>query len=150
MKKDAIFFTAIILLSVIMFCSGCGASKAATPEPEYVVSQSQAESISTKGPEFPGGTEAMYKFIAENVDYPVAAIQNNIQGTVEVSFVIEKDGSITDCQVTQSVHTLLDQASLKVVRKMPKWSPAWEDGKPIRFNYSVPVKFHLGKAVRIH
>lgn len=94
-------------------------------------------------PEFPGGTEALMQFLRENVEYPVYCRENNIQGRVIVSFVVDKDGSIIEPTVEKSVHPQIDEEALRIIGLMPKWKPGYHGGKPVRVKYSVPINFRL-------
>lgn len=94
-------------------------------------------------PEFPGGQQALFKFLNENVKYPVIAQENNIQGRVIVQFVVERDGSVTDVQVVRSVDPSLDKEAKRVISSMPKWNPGKQRGKAVRVKYTVPVNFKL-------
>ncbi len=94
-------------------------------------------------PQYPGGPIAMLKYIKENIKYPEQAMKEGIQGRVTVSFIIEKDGSISDVKAVRSVHPLLDKEAVRMVKSMPKWSPATQNGKPVRVRYNVPVMFKL-------
>lgn len=96
-----------------------------------------------KMPEFPGGTGALLEFLKKNKDYPVIAIENGIEGRVSVSFIVEKDGSISNIEVIKSVDPSLDKAAVKVTQSMPKWKPAEEKGKVVRVKYTLPVTFKL-------
>ncbi len=92
---------------------------------------------------FKGGIPAMKKFLAKNMYYPDAALDNNIQGKVWVRFVVNEKGQVSDAVVTKSVHPLLDQEALRVVRKMPKWIPGKIDGEKVKSYYDLPVNFKL-------
>ena len=94
-------------------------------------------------PEFPGGQQALFKYLNESVKYPVIAQENNIQGRVIVQFTVEKDGSVTDVQVARSVDPSLDKEAKRVISTMPKWKPGKQRGKPVRVKYTVPVNFKL-------
>jgi len=93
--------------------------------------------------EFPGGTNALMKFLQQKLRYPAAASENGIEGRVAVSFVIEKDGSISNATVVKGVNPALDKEALRVVLSMPKWKPAKQAGKNVRFKYTVPITFKL-------
>ena len=95
-------------------------------------------------PEFPGGPDALMTYLARNVRYPKAAQANGIQGKVVVSFIVQKDGSLTDVKVARSVNPLLDAEAVRVVKAMPKWEPGIQDGKPVDVRFQVPVTFRLG------
>lgn len=95
-------------------------------------------------PEFPGGTAGLLEYLRANIRYPAGCRENNIQGRVLISFVVEKDGSIVEPEVVKSVDEELDAEALRVVRNMPKWKPGTQRGKPVRVKYTVPVNFRLG------
>ena len=94
-------------------------------------------------PAFPGGQEALFKFINEKLRYPKEAEEHGIQGRVFCNFVVEKDGSITDVKVQRSVHPLLDKEAVRVLSLMPKWKPGYQNKNPMRVKYTVPVSFYL-------
>ena len=89
-----------------------------------------------------GITELM-KFLGQNVRYPEEAHKNNIQGRVIATFVVEKDGSISEASVAKSVDPLLDEEALRVVSSMPNWIPGRQNGEPVRVKYTVPITFKL-------
>ena len=95
-------------------------------------------------PEFPGGSKALFKYLSENVKYPVIAQENGIQGRVICQFTINKDGSIVDVEVVRSGgDPSLDKEAVRVIKSMPKWNPGKQRGKPVRVKYTVPVNFKL-------
>lgn len=94
-------------------------------------------------PEFPGGSSALMEFLSDNVKYPAECVKDSIQGRVVVTFIVEKDGSITEAKVVRSVHPQLDQEALRVVGLMPKWRPGSMNGQRQRVRYTLPVKFKL-------
>ena len=95
-------------------------------------------------PEFPGGQAALFKYLSENVKYPVIAQENGIQGRVICQFVVNKDGAIVDVEVVRSGgDASLDKEAVLVIKSMPKWNPGKQRGKPVRVKYTVPVNFKL-------
>ncbi len=94
-------------------------------------------------PSFPGGNSALMSYLNSNVKYPVVAQENGVQGRVVISFVVEKDGSITDVQVVKSVDPSLDREASRVVHSMPRWNPGKQNGQAVRVKYDVPVSFRL-------
>lgn len=95
-------------------------------------------------PEFPGGQQQLFKFINENVKYPVIAQENGIQGRAVCQFVVNKDGSIVDVVVVRtSGDASLDKEAVRVIKSMPKWTPGKQRGKPVRVKYTVPINFRL-------
>ena len=94
-------------------------------------------------PEFPGGQGALFEYLTKNTRYPAVAEENNIQGRVIVTFVVERDGSITDVKVAKGVDPSLDKEAMRVVRSMPKWIPGKQNGTSVRVKFTVPVLFRL-------
>ena len=94
-------------------------------------------------PQFPGGGEALMKYLATNVHYPEAAEKAGIQGRVIVTFVVGTDGSISDATILKSVDPSLDQEALRLVNSMPNWTPGKQDGKAVRVKYTIPISFAL-------
>lgn len=93
--------------------------------------------------QYPGGDEALKKFIDENIKYPTQAIQENISGTVFVQIIIEKDGSISDVKVLRGIGGGCDEEAVRVISKMPNWIPAKQKGIPVRSFYIIPIIFVL-------
>ena len=94
-------------------------------------------------PSFPGGESAMMSYLNSNVKYPDVAQENGVQGRVIVESIIEKDGSMSDVKVIRSVDPSLDREPLRVVKAMPKWTPAKLKGIPVRTKCTTPVVFRL-------
>ncbi|MDO9154217.1 MAG: energy transducer TonB [Paludibacter sp.] len=94
-------------------------------------------------PSFPGGDAALFKFLNDNVKYPVIAQENGIQGRVICQFVVNRDGSIVDVEVVRSVDPSLDKEAIRVIKSMPNWSPGKQRGKSVRVKYTLPVNFRL-------
>jgi TonB family protein len=94
-------------------------------------------------PEFPGGEEALYKFLTENITYPQSAKESGVQGRVYVTFVVEPDGTISDLRVLKGIGGGCDEEAIRVVKAMPEWIPGKQRGKPVRVQYNLPVKFSL-------
>jgi len=95
--------------------------------------------------EFPGGMPALMKWLGNNIHYPEAAQQNDIQGRVIVKFVVEKDGSIGQATILKGVDRDLDREALRVVNKMPKWQPGKNNGVSVRSYFTLPVVFRLAQ-----
>lgn len=96
-------------------------------------------------PQFPGGQAAFFKFLQDSIRYPIIEKENGLQGTVYVSFVVEKDGSITSIQTVKGVPGApgLSREAERVIGLMPKWTPGKLNGKPVRVNITQPIKFVL-------
>ena len=131
------------LWALIIFLTGCAAEK----EPLIISPLSNGVIIEPKIPEevypkFPGGPEKMFEFIADNLRWP-GDDDSCIQGRVVVSFIVEKDGSLTDVKVVRSLDPSFDKEAVRIVKSMPKWEPGMWNGKPARVNYSIPIRFRL-------
>lgn len=94
-------------------------------------------------PSFPGGPSALLSYLSSHTKYPVVAQENGVQGRVTVSFVVERDGSITDVHVVRSVDPSLDREAARVVSTMPNWQPGKQNGSAVRVKFNVPVQFKL-------
>ena len=94
-------------------------------------------------PSFPGGISGLRTYLNQNIRYPAEAQENCVQGRVVVSFVVGKDGHISDVTVLRSVDPSLDKEAIRVIRNMPRWSPGKQGGEPVRVRYNVPVSFRL-------
>ena len=94
-------------------------------------------------PQFPGGQGELMKFLRNNIKYPAEAQKNKIEGRVIVTFVVNKKGRIIDPTVERSAHPLLDAEALRVVKRMPKWTPGRMNGEPVNVKYALPVTFKL-------
>lgn len=94
-------------------------------------------------PSFPGGPDALMKWLSNNVEYPVQAQENGVQGRVIVSFVVETDGRIDEAEVARSVDPYLDREALRAVKSMPRWIPGRQNGECVRVRYNVPIAFRL-------
>jgi protein TonB len=96
-------------------------------------------------PSFPGGDAAMMKWLGENISYPAAASEEGVEGRVTVQFIVEKDGTVSNVIVVRGKHPALDAEAVRVVKKMPKWTPGRNNGQPVRVTYNLPVTFRLQK-----
>ncbi len=94
-------------------------------------------------PQYPGGPNEIMRYIQENIKYPQSAKANKIEGRVFVSFVVEKDGSITNAAVMRGIDKECDAEALRVVSSMPKWTPGQQDGKNVRTQFTIPIYYKL-------
>lgn len=135
--------------------------KDGNPEPTHLnpIPFTQAESVSMKVadndsiyqivevmPEFPGGSAAMMNYLSKNIKYPEEAKEKGISGRVFLSFVIEKDGSVSDVKVARGIGKVCDDEAVRVVKAMPNWKPGLMKGKPVRVNYMLPIFFKLDES----
>lgn len=98
-------------------------------------------------PTFPGGMSNFYRYLKQEVKYPEEAKQNKVQGKVFLSFVVEKDGALTDIRVERKLGSGTDEEAVRVIKASPKWVPGTQGGKPVRVKYNIPISFSLGGGV---
>lgn len=113
------------------------------PNAMVVDTNEKAFDVVEQMPEYPGGPQALFEFLTSNIHYPAEAEKAGIQGRVIATFVVEKDGSISESKVVKSVDPLLDAEALRVINAMPKWIPGKQNGKVVRVKYTVPLSFHV-------
>lgn len=110
---------------------------------EEEVEEDEIFQVVEQDPEFPGGVEALYKFVQQNIKYPQLAKENNITGRVFVQFVVEKDGSVSNVRAARDIGGGCGAEAVRVVKSMPKWTPGKQRGKAVRAAYTLPVNFNL-------
>lgn len=114
-------------------------TKLPDPEPEideiFIVVENQ--------PEFIGGEKALFDYLAGSIKYPTIAREAGIQGTVYISFIVEKDGSISNVTVARGISGGCDEEAVRVIKSMPNWKAGLQRNKPVRVQFNVPIKFTL-------
>ena len=147
--KKAIMNTMIILFALAM-CVGCGQSSEQKEEsvPTDVTKAEKQEQVQVFRvvevmPKFPGGDAELLKFIAKNVKYPQESQNKGEQGRVICSFVVTKDGTLTNYKVIRGISPALDQEAVRVLQMMPRWTPGTQRGEPVAVKYTVPITFKL-------
>ena len=113
----------------------------AAPSQEAVVGQDSIHRVAEVMPQYPGGPNEMMRYIQENIKYPQSAKDNKIEGRVFVSFVVEKDGSITNAAVMRGIDKECDAEALRVVALMPKWTPGQHKGEVVRTQFTIPIYY---------
>ena len=114
----------------------------AQPEPPKE-EETKVFDIVEQMPSFPGGQAALMSYLSNNIKYPQIAMENGVQGRVVCTFVVERDGSITDIRVVRGVDPSLDKEAIRVLKAMPHWIPGKQNGSAVRVKYTVPVTFKL-------
>lgn len=140
MKKQIIFLT--VLMSMIIKSSFIYGQKP-NKSPTDTNSGKEVFTIVEVMPEYPGGENARQQFLAKNIQYPALAMKNNIQGTVFASFIVEKDGSLSNFKIVKGIGFGCDEEVLRVMNIMPKWKPGTQQSKSVRVLFNLPVKFSL-------
>lgn len=146
-------FADVLLPEAILPFPFVGDASPAEKREDYVLSEegieaarrarNQVFTVVEVMPEFPGGQGALLKFLATNVRYPESAVKNGIEGRVSSSFVVGKDGAISEAEVIRGVSPELNEEALRVINSMPVWSPGKQRGKAVNVKYTVPVTFRL-------
>ena len=112
-------------------------------EGTFIPNDEPAFDVVEEMPQFPGGAPALLEFLSKNIRYPKEAFESNVQGRVLATFVIEKDGSISETKVVKAVDPMLDEEAIRVLNSMPNWTPGKQSGKAVRVKYTVPINFRL-------
>ena len=94
-------------------------------------------------PEYPGGIQALFEYLSQNVKYPEDAEKQKVEGRVIATFVVETDGSVSNVEVAKPAFPSLDAEAVRVLSAMPKWTPGMQSGKVVRVKYTVPINFNL-------
>lgn len=104
---------------------------------------SQVYDVVENMPQYPGGMPALIQFLSENISYPKDAKEKSISGRVLVTFIVEKDGSVSEVQSATSTYPSLDDEAVRVVKAMPHWKPGTLKGDSVRVRYTIPINFNL-------
>ena|SRR3569832_251645 len=131
-----------ILVIILLFCI-CSLAKAQQKSVELPLDSNRVYKVLTREPEFPGGAKKLDRFLAKTIRYPASALKNHIQGEVLLSFIVEKDGSLSDIRVVNSVSKDIDAEAVRVMNLSPKWIPGMQNGVVVRVLYNQPVSFIL-------
>ena len=97
-------------------------------------------------PAYPGGRKAMSQFIFDNLKYPKDAIEKNTEGTVYVTFVVDKEGVVRNVKILRGIGDGCDEEAMRVVKAMPAWKPGKQEGKAVNVQFNLPLVFKLQKA----
>lgn len=134
-------------LAITLLLTSCswGGSNENSEEKGTEISTTGDEVYSTaeKMPEFPGGEEALMKYLGNIIEYPELAKKEKIEGKVFIGFVVQKDGRIVNVEVLEGIGGGCDEEAVRVVSGMPDWSPGYEKGKPVKVKYTLPIAFKL-------
>lgn len=106
--------------------------------------QNQKEDVITQ-PEFKGGIEKMYQYIADNFQYPEDAQKRSVNGKMEVEFTVEKSGDITYVGILKGLDYSIDDEVLRLLKAMPRWTPATKNGVPVRYKVSMPITIRASR-----
>ena len=112
-------------------------------EPKVVEDKTYEMFDIQKPPSFPGGEKELLKYLSENIKYPPLARENNIQGTVALTFVVGKNGQVSDVQILKDIGGGCGKEAVRVVQSMPKWNPGEANGNAVKVRFTLPVRFRL-------
>ena len=115
----------------------------AVPHVEEAQAPNEPLTIVEQMPEFPGGKDALIAYISKNLNYPEQAVEEGIEGVVYVSFVVEEDGKISNAKVLRGIGGGCDEEALRVVQRMPNWTPGKQRGEALRVKYNLPIRYKL-------
>ena len=150
MKKTLLLFV-FIIATIAVHAQQTPPPKPKDPDSETMINEPASASSDTakiftavqKEPAFPGGLDAFYKYLQQTVRYPAKSFENRIQGKVLITFIVEKDGSLTDIKVAKGVSEDIDAEAVRVMTISPKWNPGTQNAKPVRVQYTMPLSFTL-------
>lgn len=144
MKKLLLFVMCMTIPSLLFSCSEDEDDTFSPMKfPASASDKVYAEDEVDGKPYFPGGDVMYLNYLSTHLKYPIIAAQNDIQGMVVISFIVEKDGSLSDFQIEKSVHESLDNEALRVLRGMPAWIPGYYQNIRVRVRSHAPVRFIL-------
>jgi TonB family protein len=132
------------LLSLIVFVSLTGVALAQSDSDSNSGSAKKTEDVITQ-PEFKGGIEKMYEYISTNFVYPDEAQKRSVNGKMEVEFTVEKSGDITYVGILKGLDYSIDEEVLRLLKAMPRWTPATKNGVPVRYKVSMPITIRASR-----
>jgi len=138
MKQFYFKFTSLLLMLVV-----APMMQAQVDENQAPKGESEVFVIVEEAPSYPGGEEAMYAFLGKHMEYPRKARENGITGSVYVTFIVEKDGSISNISIKRDIGAGCGAEVVRVIKMMPRWKPGRQKGNPVRCQFTLPVKFNL-------
>ena len=132
-----------LLLLLATLLTGCGAAMAQSEGSATM--GGEIYTVVEQSPEFPGGEDALIRWLGTHVQYPTAAKEKGVEGAIFVTFVVETDGSISNVKVLRDIGGGCGQEAVRVVMLMPKWKPGKQAGKVVRVQFNLPIYFVLPK-----
>ncbi|MBP6977824.1 MAG: energy transducer TonB [Lentimicrobiaceae bacterium] len=136
-------------VGTINYDKGTDAPEAVMPETMPVEDQQIVEETEEpytfveQMPDFPGGEAALREYLMKNVTYPQLAKESDVEGTVYVTFIVDKNGNISDIKVLRGIGAGCDEEAVRVISKMPRWNPGKQNGRPVPVRFNMPIKFQL-------
>jgi TonB family protein len=145
MRKLALLFILLSAFDVVFAQSDAdSSSNSVSVSNAKNDSITQTEDVITQ-PEFKGGIEKMYKYISDNFEYPEEAKRRSVNGKIEVEFTVEKSGDITYVGILKGLDYSIDDEVLRLLKAMPRWTPATKNGVPVRYRVSMPITIRASR-----
>lgn len=132
-------FKILVVFALLLVCLGVKAQRTVENDTVY----EKATNIPDVMPSYPGGSQVLLKYLQTQIRYPSDARKMKVEGRVVVSFVVDKDGWVTNVSVLKGVFPSLDREAVRVVSGMARWNPGMQNGKPVKVKYSLPISFRL-------
>ena len=135
-----------LVIPIAMLAMVATTNKEVNASPTKTITQKGDDKVYEKVdemPEFKGGMDALMKYLGSNIKYPEEAKKSETEGTVFISFVVDKKGKIKDATVIKALNPHLDNEALRVIKSMPNWKPGKKDGKKVNVKYTIPINFKL-------
>lgn len=135
------------LLPLAVYAQPGSKPRVAEPAPPSAPAKDSTSKFSTADvmPEYPGGKDAMVRFISSHIRYPMQAMDEGIQGKVMVEFIVDEEGKVTDAKALQKIGGGCDEEAVRVVKSMPNWKPGMNKGVPVKAKFRLPVVFRLAE-----
>lgn len=133
----------LFLLSVSLFLFGIVSAQSDTSSTANAFTTPEGDVITQ--PEFKGGIEKMYEYISNNFEYPEDAAKRSVNGKMEVEFTVEKSGDITYVGILKGLDYSIDEEVLRLLKAMPRWTPATKNGVPVRYKVSMPITIRASR-----
>lgn len=133
------FFSLIGFMLFLVACGDGSTSNSSNTNEEEVLTNAE------QMPEFKGGSQKLIEYISKNVRYPANARDMEMEGNVQVSFVVDKDGSVKNAEIVKGVYSEINDEAIRVVESMPKWKPGKNKGKKVAVQLILPIRFRLPK-----
>lgn len=134
----------VVLLTLLVFLTNVSFAQSDTDSDKSSSSDKKTEDVITQ-PEFKGGIEKMYQYISDNFVYPEEAEKRSVNGKMEVEFTVEKSGDITYVGILKGLDYSIDEEVLRLLKAMPRWTPATKNGVPVRYKVSMPITIRASR-----
>lgn len=144
MRKLALLFAFLSVLAPVFAQSDNETKSDSVQTEKPQETTGPVEDVITQ-PEFKGGIEKMYQYIADNFEYPADASKRSVNGKMEVEFTVEKSGDITYVGILKGLDFSIDDEVLRLLKAMPRWIPATKNGEPVRYRVSMPITIRASR-----